>query len=153
MLTLPKIIKNGRLENSIGNYTNTIHRKDGVFFMRIIKRQMQKTIQGNCPEDYDRQVNEAMEDLKMHSPKKDRDSNIPFLCYIDYVVTEKIPETAEDEAELKGLLTLCEFCPHFEDAHKGNQKRGGCGLGVREWTRCDYHACERYYMEILGGAE
>lgn len=119
--------------------------------MRVIKKQMQKTILGNCAEDYDRQVNEAMENLKMYSPKKDRDQNIPFLCYIDYVITEQIPETSEDEAELKGLLTICAMCPHFEDAHKGNQKRGGCAKGAREWTRCDWSACEAYYDEILGG--
>lgn len=113
--------------------------------MKEVRRKVHKTIKTETPSEFDRQINEIL--ANENEPDISVHSVVPFLAYCTWSYYEYIPETIEDEYELKGVVFYCGDCPYLDNTSGlWNQKIFPCKRLGRK-TLVDSRACTWYYEQ------
>ena len=80
-----------------------------------------------------------------------------MIARIQYMESERVPETLEEEYELQGVKLTCEDCPYFCPAIKADGTRdlrakwGGCHLAEYGSTDKRSRACEKLFQRLSDG--
>lgn len=125
--------------------------------MRSQTYQQIRVISCHDPTEFQRQFNEAQEELASKNPKTEFNMTAGHCAYIIYQETVEKPETAQDEFYQAGIKYHCRNCPKYEwpVTAKGTinhvQKRGNCPISQYGYTHRDSCACEYLYKGILNG--
>ena len=100
------------------------------------------------------QLNDKLKELRDKSPTVTFEG---MIARIQYTESDRVPETLEDEYELKGVRLTCEDCPFFTPALKGDgskdlrAKRGGCPFTESKTTDRRTLACEKLFQMLNDG--
>ena len=91
---------------------------------------------------------------------KDKNPTVTFeglIARIQYVESEYIPESLEEEYEAQGVHLTCEDCPYFCPAVKADgsldlrMKWGGCPWKEYGSTKKSSRACEILFQKLNSG--
>ena len=153
--TIPKIIKNGNLQDSRMIYNHPLSR-GGDFFMRTTNKITQFAIICEAdPQLFQERLNDAMKRLVEKEPEATiEEMGDSLLAKIKYFEKEPIiqPEPSEVGAKFK-----CEDCPFFEPETKRDgtrdmrKKYGDCPYSEMHRTWKDSSACNHLYTMIKNG--
>lgn len=100
------------------------------------------------------QLNDKLRELRDKSPTVTFDG---MIARIQYMESERIPETLAEEYELQGVELTCEDCPYFCPAIKADGTRdlrakwGGCHLAEYGKTDKRSRACEKLFQRLSDG--
>jgi len=91
---------------------------------------------------------------------KDKNPTVTFegmIARIQYIESEEIPESLEDEYESMGVNLTCEDCPYFCPTIKADgtldlrTKWGGCHLRENGMAKKTSRACEELFRRLNNG--
>ena len=100
------------------------------------------------------QLNEKLKELRDKSPTVTFEG---MIARIQYMESERVPETLEEEYELQGVQLTCEDCPFFCPTIKADGTRdlrakwGGCHLSEYGRTDKRARACEKLFQGLSDG--
>lgn len=126
--------------------------------MREKTYQQIRVISCHDPTEFQRQFNEAQQELASKNPRVEFNMSEGHCAYIIYQETMRTPETAEDEFEQAGISYRCRNCPRFvwpmtkTGSINRIQKRGECPISQHGHTYRDSKACEYLYKGIMNGS-
>lgn len=122
--------------------------------MRETKKLIQKTVKTEDPLEFDA----AMQKIFEKATKSGKEPSVHFwegmgLCAtVTFYETERIPESAMDRFEAKGMKRRCFECEHYKPSADGRVK----------WVRCEKRGdittalspcCNIYYEELEAESE
>jgi len=118
--------------------------------MRYKTVYTQKTIRATSPQEYDRLMNELLEQA-LEAQIVDRLSDKEFCSIVRFRETVDIPETLEEEYRLKGYRDTCSMCREFMPSTDGRTKYVHCphDQECRAWP--DRGCCEYYWAMMKNG--
>ena len=91
---------------------------------------------------------------------RDKNPTVTFeglIARIQYVESEYIPESLEEEYEAQGVQLTCEDCPYFCPTVKADgtldlrSKWGGCHLNESGMAKKGSRACEKLFQKLNSG--
>ena len=86
-----------------------------------------KVIQAKDPLSFERQYNEAAQDLDKYDPDitVDHEGGV-YFAYFMYTLHKPAPESVADEFKLAGISHTCSECPYLEIGQDARRKTWPC---------------------------
>ena len=116
--------------------------------MKYVKQTRAKIIAANTPEEFEMKLNKVLTDIALDGdePVIQFNCNVGFCAYVTHKHTTRVPESYEDEYDLKGIHFTCGQCQRWEQPIDGRIKyfyceEVGCGKKASD------SACEWLYRE------
>lgn len=117
------------------------------------------TVRANTDALFTAKLNDEVYRLKDKSPNVKFSVADPLVAYIEYLESEKQPETIEEVEALEGIRFVCEQCPHFHPVLKADEtvdercKFGDCDFDGNELGRTmkNAAACSHLYDLLKDG--
>ena len=111
--------------------------------MRLKTVYHQKTIRATSPEEYDRQMNEALSSLR-EVQIIDRLNDREFCSIVRFKESVEVPETVAEEYRVNGYKDTCSMCKNFVPSTDGRTKYVHCPHDneCKAWPErfcCDYY--------------
>lgn len=111
-----------------------------------------RVVSAASPDEFERRMNEAFEDLaEKKNFRYEFNMNAGHCCYIQWDEIEKIAVTARDQCELDGVRLYCGECPKCERPRDGRKKWCECPLAPGGVVTVTESACEWFCREYLAG--
>ena len=111
-----------------------------------------KVIQAKDPLVFQRQYNEAAEELDKYDPditvEHEGGTHIAYFMYTLHIAT---PETVRDEFTLAGIHHTCSECPFLEIGQDARRKRWPCRYSEYGTSSIDHEACEVLLKKLMAG--
>lgn len=117
--------------------------------MKVITKKKIRTVQATSATEFDRQFNEASEELSSSAELKW--DAAPMCVHFIYEVEEQIPETVSDEFELQGIKYYCKDCPYLNKGKNKRQRSHGCKYAEFGTVTDFTPACEFFLKKVLNG--
>lgn len=119
--------------------------------MKHLKKPKLKVVAASCGEEFEERCNEVMDELtKKGIVPRVEFPNALFTAYITYEETVAIPETCEDELELRGIRYTCGDCPKYEPPEDRRTKYTRCIYSPYRVSR-EAAACEFFCKQVMQG--
>ena len=111
-----------------------------------------KVIQARDPLSFERQYNEAAEELDKYDPeiRVEREGGL-HIAYFMYTLHKPIPETIKDEFTLAGIEHTCSECPYLEIGQDARRKTWPCKYTTYGTSTIDSPACEILLKKLMQG--
>lgn len=111
-----------------------------------------KTISANNAEDFDRELNHALQGLAAQgiSYTMQLAPQLGYTAFIVYKKDQHIPETIEDEFKLGGERHFCIECPFYVRPTDGRVKHTRCPI-TPGLHRKDSECCNEFYKKLFNG--
>ena len=103
------------------------------------------------PEEFERQVNEKLEELSDRKPDVMYDITNDFHALISYEETIEEVRTVEDEFLAEGIRYVCGQCPFREQPEDKRRKNVSCVYSDLGQTHLDMSSCEVFYRAVKRG--
>lgn len=111
-----------------------------------------KSIRSEDPQQFDEQINKAMDELWHLKPEVSTDNTAGiFSAQIRWMETTNIPETVKDEFNLKDMRYLCRQCPLYDDPGDKRLKYAPCKYCEDGKTLLNNECCELFYKLVKQG--
>lgn len=108
-----------------------------------------KVIQTDNPEEFEKQYNEATEELWEKDCKIEVQAfNGTHCAYIYWNEVEEIFDRVSDEFHAEGIHYLCSQCPLHDPAEDGRKKIVWCKYADCGSTDLRHEACEMFYKMV-----
>lgn len=111
-----------------------------------------KVIQAKDPLVFQRQYNEAAEELDKYDPDitVDHEGGV-HIAYFMYTLHKPVPETLEDEFKLAGIEHTCSECPDLKIGQDARRKTWPCEYAPYGTSTIDTPACEYLLKRLMAG--
>ena len=120
--------------------------------MKTIYTPKVRVVTAGSGEEFETKLNAVLEELAEKGRKQELTFNLAagHCAYIRYEETHMIPETIQDEYELRGECYACRDCPHYVPSMDGRRKWSICDY-IGERTTAKSAACEWFYKKLAKG--
>lgn len=119
--------------------------------MKNVEKKKYKIVYDKSASGFEKKLNKAIDALEDFHPDITIDSNRQdgFLAYIIYTEDYKIPETLNDELEIRGISITCSDCPYMQRSNDHRKKWFKCKYASYERTSIDSPACNKFYEDLI----
>lgn len=118
--------------------------------MRLTEQTKQVLIEARTADAYNKAYEEMAQQLEGVAYEVENAMSGELIrTMFRWTIRERIAETAEDRAELKGIKYYCGECPFFHHNPDKRVKYSICDKGRR--ATCNGYACDELYEEVERG--
>ena len=120
--------------------------------MQFIGRQQSRIIQAASAEEFQKKLNEALNEIALKGAKADVHFNmgLGFCAFVMFSESQKVAETLAEEYEIHDEEYHCEQCPMYKPSEDKRVKYTTCKHGCRR-THADRWACDWFYQALEEG--
>lgn len=117
--------------------------------MKKVPTRKVKTIQASTASEFDAEFNDFCENVT--SDVELQWDPAPMCVHLVYTEEKMVPETLEEEFELRGEKYYCKDCPFFERGKNKRCKSVGCKYSPYGTAAEFNRACEYFFKQLVNG--
>ena len=123
-----------------------------MYFLYDQTKHRIKVIQAKDPLSFERQYNEAAQELDQYDPDitVDHEDGV-YFAYFMYTLHKPVPETVADEFKLAGIEHTCSECPYLQIGQDARRKTWPCEYSTYGTSTIDSPACEILLKKLMAG--